>query len=290
MRKIKFIINPAAGKGEAIRCVSIIRNMMESAQLNYSISISGYKGNVEEISRLAVEEGYTDIVAVGGDGTVLETFTGLYGSGINLGVIPSGTGNDFVRMLNIESDYKKAIQKIINGSTKTIDIGMVNKSYFLNVVGIGIDGDIVERTQKVKKYFRGTSAYIYSTFATLIKYRCKKIQIEIDGVKYNREAYLVAIGNGKYYGGGMMVTPGAIIDDGMFEIIILNKLSKLKFAILFSKVFSGKHTLEKSVEVFYGKDVKVTSNESLKVNADGNIVDSLPAQIKIYSKAQNVII
>lgn len=289
MRKIKFIINPAAGNGEAKNTINLIHSKLEDTGLQYSISISGYVGDVERISVEAVENGYTDIVAVGGDGTVLEAFNGLFNKNVNLGLIPAGTGNDFVKMININKDFEEAIDKIIEGNTKIIDIGVVNDTHFLNVVGMGIDGEIVKKTEQVKKIIKGSPAYIYSTFSTLINYKCKNVRIEIDGEVYNRKVYLVAVGNGKYFGGGMMVTPGAELDSENFEIVIINEMTRSKFAILFRKVFSGNHVHEDPVEVFYGKNVKITSEDPLMVNADGNIIGESIANIHILPKAQKVI-
>jgi len=289
MRKIKFIINPAAGNGEAKNTINLIHSKLEDTGLEYSISISGFVGDVERISVEAVENGYTDIVAVGGDGTVLEAFNGLFNKNVNLGLIPAGTGNDFVKMININKNFEEAIDKIIEGNTKIIDIGVVNDTHFLNVVGMGIDGEIVKKTEQVKKIIKGSPAYIYSTFSTLINYKCKNVRIEIDGEVYNRKVYLVAVGNGKYFGGGMMVTPGAELDSENFEIVIINEMTRSKFAILFRKVFSGNHVYEDPVEVFYGKNVNITSEDPLMVNADGNIIGESIANIHILPKAQKVI-
>jgi len=289
MRKIKFIINPAAGNGEAKNTINLIHSKLEDTGLEYSISISGFVGDVERISVEAVENGYTDIVAVGGDGTVLEAFNGLFNKDVNLGLIPAGTGNDFVKMININKNFEEAIDKIIEGNTKIIDIGVVNDTHFLNVVGMGIDGEIVKKTEQVKKIIKGSPAYIYSTFSTLINYKCKNVRIEIDGEIYNRKVYLVAVGNGKYFGGGMMVTPGAELDSENFEIVIINEMTRSKFAILFRKVFSGNHVHEDPVEVFYGKNVKIISEDPLMVNADGNIIGESVANIHILPKAQRII-
>lgn len=289
MRKIKFIVNPAAGHGESKETLNLIHDAMESVGIPYSISISGYEGHIEKIAKEASEKEYTDVIAVGGDGTVLETFNGIFNKNVNLGIIPAGTGNDFVKMINVGKNYEEAIAKIIAGNTKKIDIGLVNNTHFLNVVGMGIDGDIVQETQKAKKLLKGSAAYIYSTFSTLLKYKCKKVKIIIDGVEYNRKVYLVAVGNGKYFGGGMMITPGAQIDSENFEIVIINAMPKHKFAVLFRKVFTGEHVHEKVVEVLYGKKIIIESESPLLINADGNIIGQSKANIQILAKAQNVI-
>lgn len=289
MRKIKFIINPVAGKGDGKFFLETIHNKMEKSKLDYSITISSFKGNIEDIARQSVKEGYTDIIAVGGDGTVLETFNGIYNTNTILGIIPAGTGNDFFKMLGECKDLNENLDKIIVGNTKLVDIGCANNSYFLNEVGVGIDTEIIEETQKIKKIINGSASYVIATFKALAKYKCKDVSINIDGFVIKRKVFLVVIANGKYFGGGMKIAPGAEIDSEAFEIIVINKLSKFKFAILFKKVFSGDHVNEKAVEVFKGKSVVITSDMDHKINADGNILGSLPLNIQILPKAQKVI-
>lgn len=290
MRKIKYIINPVAGDGSSKETLAIIHEKMKETQLEYSISISGYKGDVENIAKEAVEEKYTDIVAVGGDGTLLEAFNGVFEKNVALGIIPTGTGNDFVKMLGIEKNIVSSIDRIIRGKTKLVDTGRVNDSHFLNVVGLGIDGEIVQKTEKVKKIIKGSAAYIYSTFSTLVNYQCKKIKIIIDDKIYEREVFLVAIGNGKYFGGGMKITPAAEIDNEIFEIVIINKMPKPKFAVLFRKVFSGNHVSEDVVETFSGKKVIVQGDDSMMINADGNIIGHGKCEMEILGKSQKFII
>lgn len=290
MRKIKFIINPAAGQGESKDTIRLIHDKMEVCDMMYSISISGFQGDVENIARDAVKNGYTDVIAVGGDGTVLETLNGIIDTETTLGIIPAGTGNDFIKMISKEKSFESFLDKIIEGKTKRIDIGMVNNKKFLNVVAMGIDGDIVNMTSKVKKYLKGSSAYLYSTFASLLKFKCKDVRIEIDDKVFHRKVYLVAVGNGSYFGGGMKITPGAMLDSENFEVVIINSMTKTKFSILFRKVFTGEHVHEKTVEVFYGKKIKIISKDNLYVNADGNIIGNGKAKIEVLPKYQNVII
>lgn len=290
MRKIKFIVNPVAGDGSSKNTIKLIHDKMKKSNLPYSISISSYKGDVENLSRDAVINGYTDIIAVGGDGTLLEAFNGLFNTNTTLGIIPTGTGNDFTRMLGITKDVNDEIDRIIEGNTKIVDTGSVNGYHFLNIVGIGIDGDIIEKTENVKKIIKGPPAYIYATFSSLIKYKCQNVKITIDDNLYERNVFLVAVGNGQYFGGGMKITPNAQIDNELLEVVIINKMPKPKFAILFKKVFTGDHIHEDVVEVFQGKNVKIETDHDLLIEADGNIVGKGNCEVTIFGKSQKVIV
>lgn len=290
MRKIKFIVNPVAGDGSSKNTIKIIHDRMNDSGIPYSISISGYKGDVENIAREAVSEKYTDVIAVGGDGTLLEAFNGIFDTQTTLGIIPTGTGNDFIRMLGLSKKLNVELNRIIEGNTKVVDTGQVNGYHFLNVVGVGIDGAIVEKTEEVKKVIKGPPAYVYATFSALMKYKCQPIKITIDDHVYEETAYLVAIGNGQYFGGGMKITPTAEIDNEQFEVVLIKKMPKAKFAVLFRKVFKGTHVRESVVQVYHGKKIKIETLTPLKINADGNIVGEGNCEITIYPKSQKMIV
>lgn len=290
MRKIKYIVNPVAGDGSSKETIKVIHDRMIKTNIEYSISISGYKGEIELIARQAAQENYTDVVAVGGDGSVLEAFNGIYDMDIALGIIPCGTGNDFARVLKIQSNLDDNLNRIILGQSKKVDVGKINETHFLNIAGLGIDSSILEKTEKIKKRVKGPLAYLLSTFIVLATYKCEKIKIVIDGTEIIRECYLVAIGNGQYYGGGMKVTPNALLDNGLLEVVIIQKMSKLKFAMLFRKVFSGDHIHESVVENYQGKKIKIIASSDVKINVDGNLIGKGSCDITIEEKKQTILV
>lgn len=290
MKKYLFVINPVAGKGKTLGVIPLIKESFNKDKINYDIKITKRRGQGEEIAKKAAKNGYTHIIAVGGDGTVYEVLNGIKGYDVSLGIIPLGTGNDFVRSIKMPNEASEAIEIIKKGKTKKIDVGKINDRFFLNVSSIGIDAEIVKETEKIKKYFSGTAAYVAGIFATLAKYRSKKVDILVDGKNYSRNVELIAIGNGKYYGGGMKINPDAEIEDGLLDICLVNKMNKLKFIALFLTVFKGKHTKIKEVEIFRGRDINIMSNEPLVLNADGDIIGTTPANISIEKSSINVII
>ncbi len=289
MRKIKFIINPVAGKGRGAKFLETIKNRMNEANIDYDISFSNYSGEEKLIASQAVEEGCTDIISVGGDGTLLETFNGIVGKDVVLGIIPSGTGNDFIKAIGISKNLDENLDKIIEGKFKYIDYGKINDSYFLNVAGMGIDGEILINSLKFKKFLKGGISYLLSTMHTLRKYKCANVTIKVDGRKLERKIYLAAVGNGNFIGGGMNVCPNAKVDDGYFEVVIVNELKKSKFIRLFPSVYKGTHTKEDVVEVIYAKKVEIIAHDELHINADGNIIGSNYANMEIVELGQKII-
>lgn len=291
MRKILIIINPAAGKGESKNYIATIKDKLEQTGLEYQIKISNRVGNVTELAIAGVEEGFNEVIAVGGDGTVIEVLNGIVGTNTKLGIIPAGTGNDFVRSIGIKHDFLEALQIIIEGNSEEIDVGEVNDRFFLNVVSFGIDGEVVKIMEKIKNVITGPTAYYVASIKAIATYKAVKMSIEIDGREYNRKAFLVAIGNGKYFGGGMKVTPNADVNNGEFEICIINNISRIALIKLLSKAYDGKHVGQKGVEIFRGKEITIRAiTDNIAVNADGNLIGPAPAKITISEYKLNVLL
>lgn len=274
MEKLLFIVNPIAGKGRGKKAIPIIEKKMEDNNIPYEIIITSMP---LEATRLAKENvgSFGTIIAVGGDGTVNEVAQGLIESRKGrLGIIPCGTGNDFVRALNIEVDIEKSLDAIIEGKIKAIDIGRVNGQHFLNISSIGFDSHTVITTNKIKKRINGMLAYIIGVLITLIKYRKENADLIIGGKEYKRNLLLLAVGNGNTYGGGMKLLPMAKIDDGYFHICIVRDVSNLKLLFLFPSIFKGSHTkFTRYVEIIKANKLIYKNKKEIKLNIDGEIID-----------------
>ncbi|MCT4618105.1 MAG: diacylglycerol kinase family lipid kinase [Marinisporobacter sp.] len=269
---ILFIVNPIAGKGNCDFVIEKIKEKMDSFHIPYKIKLTTRKNEAEEIARNAVMKGYEKIVAVGGDGTIYEVVNGIIGSNTSLGVIPSGTGNDFVRTVGIPNDLDQALKVIAYGKAVNIDCGKANDRYFVNVASVGLDAEIVKETQDVKKYLSGSWAYMGGLLKTLFSYKNKKVHMDIDEKKDKKNITLVAVANGKYYGGGMKIAPMADIKDGDFQVCVVDEISKLKLMRVFPKIFSGEHVDYEEVDMHTGKQIKIKSDELLSINLDGDII------------------
>ncbi|MEA3423068.1 MAG: diacylglycerol kinase family protein [Bacillota bacterium] len=290
MRHALIIINPVAGKGKGLAVRDKLLNELDKAKITYDIIISSYEGEIEKIALDADIERITEIIVLGGDGTVVEAINGIINKKIRLGIIPIGTGNDFFRSIQPKIDIDDAIKKIVDEKIILSDVGKINDTYFLNVSGFGMDSYILENLKKIKKYIKGSIAYTVSTFYTLFSYRSKKVYIEIDGIQLERDIMLVSICNGKYFGGGMMISPNASIDDGQFELIIVKKMSILRFIKLFGKIFKGTHLFVDEVEEFKGKKFKIKSDVEIPINVDGNLIGVTPLEINVTNYKLEIFI
>lgn len=277
MKKILFIINPVAGGGKAKALVPVIKGKMDKLDREYEIILT--KGPKEAI-KLAEDkvDDYDIVVAVGGDGTVNEVSRGVINKkkGI-LGIVPAGTGNDLAKLLGIPKNPSDALELLCNGSVKLIDIGRANNYNFLNIGSIGFDADVViNNINVIKKIIKSKISYVISVIYTLIHYKAKEVEVTVDGKTIRDKILLLAVGNGKYYGGGLPILPMAVPDDGYFDICLISKVPKIKFLLLFPSIFKGNHIEhQKYVKIFRGKEVKVKSAEKLNMNIDGEVIPDL---------------
>ncbi|NLJ79338.1 MAG: diacylglycerol kinase family lipid kinase [Tissierellia bacterium] len=275
MAKTFFIVNPIAGGGKAGELVPIIRQAMAEVEIQYDLAITRGPGDAVDIAKRGLGAGYEVLVAVGGDGTINEVARGILEADRGrLGILPSGTGNDLARSLGIDLDPIKAIDTIVNGTVRYIDVGFVNDRIFLNIASIGFDAETVMNTEKIKKRIRSNIAYVIGVIITLLGFKDKRVELDIDGIKIDGKITLIAIGNGRYYGGGLKILPMAIPDDGYFYICIVNRIARLKLLFLFPTIFKGRHIeIRKYVEVYRAKTVRVKTIDEAYLNIDGEVYD-----------------
>lgn len=273
---ILFVVNPIAGKKKAMGLIPKIKETMDKTDITYKITTTEKPMEATEITVKGLKEGFDTVVAVGGDGTINEVTNGIVKVGRGtLGVIPGGTGNDLSRTLGISPNVEEALASIIRGKTKSIDIGQANGKMFTNVASMGLDAEIARNTEGLKKFFKGKAAYIASLLKTIISYKTKKLSIVLDDKKIQRDILLIAVGNGRYYGGGMEICPMASIDDGFFHVCTISKINKIKLLFIFPSVFKGKHgKYKKYVEFHKAKSVKIILEEKAYVNVDGEVFEA----------------
>lgn len=287
---ILFIVNPAAGKGKASELVPRIKKTCEENKIAYELRFTSAPGDGTSIAASASREGFERIVAVGGDGTVNEVLNGIVGTSSALGVIPGGSGNDFIRSINEDKEIEKIIYDNIYGRITKSDIGICNEKYFINVASSGFDAHVVIETINLKKIFSGSFAYIAALIKTIFTYRGSKINIKIDDSEFNENTLLIAVANGRYYGGGMLPAPEAKINDGLFHICHIKQVGKLKMLALFPRFMKGKHGDIREVSMFTGRNIRIEADKELPVNVDGETFFSRQISFEIIPGGINIIV
>jgi YegS/Rv2252/BmrU family lipid kinase len=307
MKQIYFIINPKAGNGHCLKIWERVEQQLKVEQVSYLAFFTEYPGHANIIaSQIALKNPEPKmIIAVGGDGTMHEVVNGAVKDNNNaLGFIPGGSGNDFSRGFQIPVDPVEALAVILrlaNHKGLPIDIGEItmddsNQHYFINNMGAGFDAIISYEVNQsrmkalLNKLSLGRLVYVYFLLKKLFTYKTTTIDLSIDGEKHIFEqTWFVTVSNQPYYGGGMKIAPVAEPDDGLFDITVVQRLSRWKLLLVFISVFWGKHIHFKEVKTYTGKDVSIQSPSALFVHADGEHIGFTPLNIHLQARALEVL-
>jgi diacylglycerol kinase (ATP) len=291
MRHI-FIINPEAGKGRTLACMPEIQRLFAQSGEEYMIEITKGPGHATELARKYSAEGECRIYSIGGDGTLNEVLNGMVGSDCSLGIIPGGSGNDFIRSIYDYQKVENIIERTLQGTDRYVDLGKVNGRYFINIASVGIDAEVVYNAREIKKtpFISGHMAYILGIFTTVFKYKSRNMQIQVDDKLMNKSTLLIAVANGIYYGGGMMVAPEAQLEDGFFDICHISEVSRAKILRLFPTLTRGEHGEIEQVSFLRGKKVALNCEWEFSLNIDGEILRTKKAEFEIIPKGVKIII
>jgi YegS/Rv2252/BmrU family lipid kinase len=249
--------------------------------------VSEYAGHATELAKQAVREGHGVVAALGGDGTVREVAIGLLGSGKVMGLLPSGTGNDFARPLQIPKDAQKAVEILLHGTDREMDAGYANDEFFINVAGFGFDVDVLDATEFFKtKPFLSASAYLWGLLRSLTRLQLRDTQIIVDGVEMRKRVLLIAAGNGTHFGGGMHITPHAQPHDGLLDICIVHDVTRRTVLRVLPKLMQGTH-IEETKFVTYLKATECTAISSpiARMETDGEVVGLTPVTFRLEPRA-----
>ncbi len=265
-RKLLFIVNPNAGKKISEQIIETIRKEFPQ-NIYYQIAIWKDKDHFEEITHLLKTEGYTDAVAVGGDGTVNHVAKTILNTGITLGIVPIGSGNGLARALGLSMKLNEVIRQIAAGKTATIDSGVVNNIPFFCTSGIGFDAHIGNLFATSAK--RGLQSYVKITIRELFKYRAKTYTLQFNGQSITRKAFLITVANAGQYGNDFYIAPQASMRDGKFHIAILKPFNPFHLPALMTKLLSKKAHLSSRIETYVTDKVTIIRDGKDTIHFDG---------------------
>ncbi|MDO5569555.1 MAG: YegS/Rv2252/BmrU family lipid kinase [bacterium] len=282
--KYVFIINPISGGGRGLKMYNRIKNICEIEKLDYDIHLTKQKNDATDIAKKYKRDSCI-IYSVGGDGTLNEVLNGIIGTKNMLGIIPCGCGNDFYRVIKDRQD-----------TLFKIDIGKLNKVYFINVASIGIDAEVGDNVKIMKKkHIPSSLIYKSSIVYTFFTFKFKEIEFILNNTLKKGEYTIITICNGSYYGGGYCIGPSARIDDGKFDIYFVDKISKLQIPKMLNKLKSTTHEESPHVHKRISDSIKIISKKEIICNYDGeSIIDKkfsislLPDEVTIYNNKQLV--
>lgn len=283
--ELALIVNPAAGGGRVRRRWPRLEAALRERGVSWQAFWTEDAGHATDLAERASQQGYDAVVAVGGDGTLNEVVNGAIGSDVPVGLIPLGTGVDFSRSARLPRSPGEALDVILSGNVRRVDVGVVNDRYFCNVAGTGFDATVADRINRSGLKRGGMLPYIQAIFQTLFTYNNSPFKISLDDETYEVTSLLMAVANGRYYGGGLMICPEAELEDGSFDVCIVGDVGKFSTLLLLPRVFSGGHRTHPLVQFVRARRVTVEGPTDLRIQADGELIGNLPAKFEMKQAA-----
>ncbi|MGN0747840.1 MAG: diacylglycerol/lipid kinase family protein [Aristaeellaceae bacterium] len=272
MSLLTLIVNPTAGNGYALKMEEPIRQELEKRGVAHTILRTEYPGHATALAREAAQRtDCTGVVSVGGDGTAFEVACGLMGTGAPLGVIPAGTGNDFVKTVGIPRKPMAALEKILSGAPRPVDVGSMNDRLFLNVCGTGFDVTVLDYTVAAKKYVRGILPYLVGLVRAIVHYRPVHVRMEVDGQVQERDVLVCSVANGRFIGGGIPICPEAAPDDGLMDLVVVETRPRWMIPFYLPGLLMGK-VLSFGVTTHCRCQRVELVSPGMRLNVDGEIL------------------
>ncbi len=287
---LDLIVNPTAGgkHGEKIlKALAQVESRLKERGVSYAVHHAQLKGQTTELTKTLIDNGSTDIVVMGGDGTLHAAINGFHSfDRVNMGIIPCGTGNDFAHALNIPKDYTKAIDLIIDGTPKHTDFMQMPTVRGLNVIGMGIDVEVLKRYSRLKKKTKW--GYTKCLIKTLFKFKVINFSAKLDDKENDYNSFIAAVANGSVFGGGIPICPVAVASDGKLDFVAVKGMNKLALIRAFLKLKKGKVLKLKQATHLKGEQIKIDTAIPYTVNVDGELYENIPFEVKIISNALKI--
>ncbi len=283
MKEYTFIVNPEAGRGHGRKLLEPLANELQARKVDFDLLVTTRPGEAIEFARTCSGP---VVVSVGGDGTLNEVANGLRGDHRGVGIIPAGSGNDFIKSLYTPRQLSQALDVILGGKVRRVDVGRITctssspdegtvetrERIFINGVGVGFDAAVAAKMRTIK-YLSGTAVYVLAVLQTLGKYSASRFKVAADNVERISSNLLIAIGNGRCAGGGFYLTPDAVVDDGCLDLCVIEDLSVQRILRLMPLVMLGRHKRVREVSFLRAKErIRIEADHSFFVHADGEVV------------------
>jgi YegS/Rv2252/BmrU family lipid kinase len=288
-RQACLIVNPSAGGGRAAKVLPAVEAALRGHGVSFHTEPTRSLGHARELARTAAAAGET-CVTLSGDGLV-----GCVAGELRdipdsvMGVLPGGRGNDFARCAGIPLDPEAACAVIADGVVRELDVGDIGGRTFIGIASLGFDSVANEIANRAPARL-GNLVYLYGALRAVATWRHAAFTVRIDGEEHRFSGWSVAAGNSKYYGGGMMLLPGAELDDGALDVMFSGATSKAFFLRMLPKVFKGEHVGLPAVSILRGREIEIDADRPFAVYADGDPIGDLPVTVRAIPKAIRVLL
>lgn len=281
-----FIVNPKAGGGRTERLWPAIKTRLQRRAIPFEWKFTTRPREATYLAKTAPPD--AAVIVVGGDGTVNETVAGLRRD-TPLGIIPTGRSNDFARSVGISGSPTDALDQLLDSSQiRPVDLPEANGIPFLSTLGIGYGIDMAQSTQRLAK--RISIIDLFRLFHALPRYQIPELTVEVDGKRMSGKVFLLAIGNGRYFSGGLEVCPKAHCDDGLIDICIAGDLKRAEAILALTRLFRGTHIRQRKFHYTKAHTVRIDGPGDVPVHADGHPLGRLPTEIRVRHRALQFIV
>ena len=277
MRRACLILNPSSGRERAPEHLESLKAALQGPFDEVTTTVTSGDGDAERAAVAAADDGCDALFVAGGDGTVNEAMNGLWGAGaldaLAVGIIPFGTGNDFAATLGIPKETDAALGVLLEGREVRVDLGQVNGRVFVNTSGGGFIGEVSAAVTPQLKTIAGRLAYLIGGAQALLEFHpvAATVTIRPGHLRVRHELYAFAVCNSRLIGGGRLIAPDAVIDDGLLDVCLIESMSALEFVALARKVADGQHVADPRVSYFQASAVDIELAREINVNTDGEV-------------------
>lgn len=288
--RLVLLYNPAAGKGRAHRHIAEAVGYLQGRGAEVELFPSESREHLMELGRRAADLGADRVVACGGDGTVNMVIRHLDLSRATLGILPLGSGDDFAKTLGIPTKLEAACETLLGGRVREIDVALANGIRYVCVAGFGFDSDVNRHANQSRSRLRGTPLYLYSIFRVLQKFEPRRIRFQENGQPKDVEIMFAVVGNSPRYGAGIHIAPTAVPDDGLLDLCLVGKCSKLELIRTLPLAYSGKHTRRPFVMTRQATEFHFDTAVPMDVYADGEPVTVTPLTVRLAPEKLQVVV
>ena len=277
MRRACLILNPSSGRERGPEHLESLKAALQGSFDEVTTTVTSGDGDAERAAVAAAAHGCDALFIAGGDGTVNEAMNGLWGAGaadaLAVGIIPFGTGNDFAATLGIPKETDAALGVLLEGREVRVDLGQVNGRVFVNTSGGGFIGEVSAAVTPQLKTIAGRLAYLIGGAQALLEFNpvAATVTIRPGHLRVRHELYAFAVCNSRLIGGGRLIAPDAVIDDGLLDVCLIESMSALEFVALARKVADGQHVADPRVSYFQASAVDIELAREINVNTDGEV-------------------
>lgn len=287
---LKVIYNPKAGRGKARRWVREVEEHLRGRGARVDCEPSTSPVDLVRIAAESSRSNYDRVVVCGGDGTLNLAVREFDLANGTLALIPTGSGDDFARVTGLPRNVRAACDNVLDGKIGTFDVALANGIRYLGVAGLGFDSEVADFANNHVRFLRGPAVYLYAIIRVLPKFTPRPVRIRTENTTRDEEIMFAAVGNTRQYGGGIRITPDAVIDDGLLDLCIVHKTTRAELLKTLPKAYTGAHVKSAFVEMGRGREFHFDSDVPMAVYADGEPLTKTPVSFGLAAEKLRFVV